>query len=304
MLHVCYGIRIMQTIMPVARLKFRSISFIFLMMRALNVVQVEICAAVLLNSYEMAIGKWKLMLHPSAVERMNFVDNILFPPKPLTENVAGATTLLHQQQRDETGGRETTGVVAPKRKRRRSHSMSCCLTIRSDGTFYLEVEPDKDGAKDSGEECRLPLRGEWLLQSNPYCVTDRQYDTLILLTYPRVKRISHFDNQYAFLEFRCKLWGRYGMKWIRDAVGHKHGRSMGRLTHGTVLLIRREQHGDVDLSKTSFYVPKWRRRIVCGTFWGKPAHNDDDTGTVGSGNGRVADDWDVYEGNGDEEEDD
>jgi hypothetical protein len=114
-----------------------------------------------------------------------------------------------------------------------------------------------------------------MLQPNPYCVTDRQFDTLLLLSYPRVKRIKEWDKQFAMLELRCQLWGRFGMKSIRDFVGQRHGRSAGRLVRGSVMLVRREQHGDVELRNTRFFIPRWRRKIIVAQFSARPVSSGD-----------------------------
>jgi hypothetical protein len=196
----------------------------------------------LLNGYDMAIGKWTLKM--TRRDRWAILDEILFPP---VQNQGG----------------EEEGVVTVGRARKRKSTLSCSLALEPDGTFVLSPLPG-----DLPD--RLPIRGEWFLKSNPYCVTDRQYDELYLVSYPRVKQIQSFDRQYAVFELRCRLWGRYGMKTIRDAVGYNHGRTMGRLTHGTMLLVRREHYGDIDLSDTQFHVPRWRRKVICGRFRAKP----------------------------------
>ena len=204
----------------------------------------------LLTGYEMAIGRWELTWRQSFFERRDFVEEMIFPRKTVDDDI----------------------LDGPKRKRRkrRRRTFICSLDLKSDGTFSLGPIP-ADGDDDDGDDsARQPLMGEWILQQNPYCVTDRQFDKLLLLSYPRVKRIKEWDKQFAMLEMRCQLQGRFGMKSIRDFAGWSHGRSAGKLSRGSVMLVRREQHGDVDLRKTRFFIPKWRRKIIIAQFSAKP----------------------------------
>lgn len=163
---------------------------------------------------------------------------------------------------------DISDVLVAKRQRRqtRRRTLVCSLDIKSDGTFGLKPISQID----DGDYARQPLKGEWILQQNPYCVTDRQFDTLVLLTYPRCLRIKEWDKQFAMLEMRCQLYGRFGMKSIRDFVGWSHGRSAGKMVRGSIMLVRREQHGDVDLRKTRFFVPRWRRKIIIAKFSARP----------------------------------
>ena len=217
-----------------------------------------ISEARLLSAFEMAIGKWEVTIHSRDLEE--WFDSILFPPDPKMAISTGP----------------------PRPPRMTAGPMKCSLVIDADGTFTLippqgnpvapKSEPlHKDICTESSPHSqRQSARGEWFLRQNPYCVTDRQYDELHLVTYPRVKQIKSIQEQYAFFDIRCKLWGRYGMKSVRKILRLGHGRSMGRLTHGTVLLIRRESRCDLDLRNTRYHIPFWRKRIICGTFRGSP----------------------------------
>lgn len=240
----------------------------------------------LLNAYEMAIGKWDLRIHQRDLPE--WYSSILFPPNPLafkdTSSLGGKD--------DATVEKKRRKACSPPWKR---GALVCTLCLDADGTFSLVPHAvssanhhSVNGSRpttmsvDDEERAllphmsgnrRLPAQGEWFLRPNPYCVTDCQYDTLHLRTYPRVKQIMSVEERYAFFEIRCKLWGRYGMKSIRQLVGHEHGRCKGRISHGTIVLRRRESRDDIDLRKTKYFVPFWRRRIVCGTFTARSNDN-------------------------------
>uniref|UniRef100_A0A7S4N6S3 Uncharacterized protein n=1 Tax=Odontella aurita TaxID=265563 RepID=A0A7S4N6S3_9STRA len=242
----------------------------------------------LLNAYEMAIGKWDLRIDQR--DRPEWFDSILFPPKPNASNDMASIAAAHSEKRQS----RNVDFLPWKRS-----SMICTLCLDADGTFSL-IPPEEvthrgkisghskniehDDGEDEFQAClsqppslvvnrRLPAQGEWFLRPNPYCVTDRQYDTLHLITYPRVKQIMAVEEQYAFFEIRCKLWGRYGMKSIRKLLGQNHGRCKGRMTHGTIVLRRRESRDDISLKETKYFVPFWRRRIICGTFTARSKDN-------------------------------
>lgn len=246
----------------------------------------------LLTGYEMAIGRWELTWRQSLFEQRDFIEEVIFPRTAASPNADSASNANATSFPliDDT-------PVAPKRQRRKMRrcNLLCSLDLKSDGTFSLEPIQTQDNY------ARQPLKGEWILQQNPYCVTDRQFDSLLLLSYPRVKRIKGWDKQFAMLEMRCRLQGRFGMKSIRDICGWRHGRSAGKITNGSVMLVRREQHGDVDLRKTRFFIPKWRRKIIIAEFKAKPipsAVADTDL----SNNAHNDDEWTSFDGEEDNDE--
>lgn len=237
----------------------------------------------LLNAYEQAIGQWDLTLIRK--ERKELMDSILFPP------------IISSTATNVTRNVSTENNI-------KKNKLDCKLCLEKDGSFTLSLltkNHQKDSLMDS-PRTNMPLQGIWKLQPNPYCVTDRQYDELCLISNPRIKRAVHrhtsVSQTTAVIEMRCKIWGRYGTRSIRNIMRHGHGRSKGRITHGTILLIRSNNSNDDDedeqffLKSTKQYIPKWRRRIICGKFCGKantapsilqPNHDDHD------------DDEDVYD---------
>lgn len=91
------------------------------------------------------------------------------------------------------------------------------------------------------------IRGSWKLRRNPYCLTDRYFDELTLVSKTQVRLNSKF-KEMSKIEFHCKLRGGCGCP-----ISKRFLRS--RLTQGTVLLIR-EGHG----------IPLWKRRAVISAF--------------------------------------
>ena len=141
--------------------------------------------------------------------------------------------------------------------------IDCELTLSQNGTFTLQ--PSVDGGDD---ELTLPLKGHWLVRPNPYCITDRHYDELCLLSLPKVKQggnDSSFSNNETSerlqFELRGKVWGRYGSNSIRKFMNLKMGREAGRITHGSLSIVKMN-----DSMNRSEEV----RRVLCATFRGQP----------------------------------
>ena len=165
-----------------------------------------------------------------------------------------------------------------------------------------------------------PLQGEWYLTPNPYCVTDRQYDTLLLVSEPRMRRIrSQYSSkrllptlsrllsfissaqssssmviERATVELRCKLYGRYSMGSIRNILGMKHGRSCGRMVCGSIVIVKEVLSTDGDDDESIKRRRVWKKektREVIGTFSGRTIVDDmnDDMG-ITSRNSRVNED--------------
>jgi len=161
-------------------------------------------------------------------------------------------------------------------------SVPCILNLEKSGKFSLSIaEDDKHNQNDPSDTASLtashpspsihqPLQGEWFLTPNPYCITDRHYDTLLLVSDPRMRRRSTIIEK-ATVELRCKIWGRYGVGAVRKKIGVKHGRVRGRMTHGTIVIVK-EQVDGVGEKKM---LPT---REVVGTFHGKTIVDFDSLG--------------------------
>lgn len=168
-------------------------------------------------------------------------------------------------------------------------SASCILNLEKNGKFALSLAEDDDQknklenkmhheplynspSMDHDETTKSrECRGEWFLTPNPYCITDRHFDTLLLVSEPRMRRIERAGMiEKATVELRCKIWGRYGAGAVREKIGLGHGRIKGRMTHGTIVIVK-EQILDDGGKKT---LP---RREVVGTFQGNTIVDVDST---------------------------
>mmetsp|Transcript_29650 Transcript_29650/g.62450 ORF Transcript_29650/g.62450 Transcript_29650/m.62450 type:complete len:336 (-) Transcript_29650:71-1078(-) len=163
-------------------------------------------------------------------------------------------------------------------------SVSCILNLERNGKFSLSLVGDEKGSQndsldnqhhddpsDASPSLRTesnptslishqPLQGEWYLTPNPYCVTDRHFDTLLLVSEPRMRRRSKKIVEKATVELRCKIWGRYGAGAVRKMMGLQHGRVKGRMTHGTLMIVKEQQVNGKKALPT---------REVVGTFRGR-----------------------------------
>lgn len=201
-----------------------------------------------LSSTELAIGEWQVDLRCTD----STLYESIFP------------------QRNVTAPRTAKPVFQLFRKRH-----SCKLSIFPNGTFCLqpslqgaapppiEEESSKNDttASSTATAAFLPMHGRWTLRSNPYCVTDRFYDDLILSAFPRVQKSIHEDGEVQVLrrlqvDLYCRLQGHYShqglLRWIRRQMSSERG----FLYHGT--LLQKEEAAE----------PWWRRRRVMASFTG------------------------------------
>jgi hypothetical protein len=213
----------------------RALSFIFLAGLFDGPRRVVFCNASLLHPNDLAIGKWKLSLRRR--DRSLF-ETIIFPSVD--------------------GGTQSLSNCIQKRKRR----LDCELTLSQNGTFTLQ--PSVDGGDN---ELTLPLKGHWLVRPNPYCITDRHYDELCLLSLPKVRQgdsdtsvSNDATPERLQFELRGKVWGRYGSNSIREFLNLKMGRDAGRITHGSLSIVKMD-----DTVNRNEEV----RRILCATFRGQ-----------------------------------
>lgn len=138
---------------------------------------------------------------------------------------------------------------------------------------------------------RQPLRGYWKLSPNPYCVTDRHFDDLKLQSLSKVRVREHTitsndgdiiasmsskSGDKITIELNCSMWGRFGSNPIRHFLGRPRGKDAGRLTRGTMSIIKSSStDGNVDVHEYDDMTPA--RRVLCGTFQGRrvPISNKD-----------------------------
>jgi len=225
--------------------------------------------------------------------------------KPSDEKVTSTTNgdenETNMSSRHHDRGQYTTKSV---------RSASCILNLEKNGRFTLSLVDDEYHNQSEmlrDRDCELPsdtdtdtvtasftktqpssspihqpLQGDWYLTPNPYCITDRHYDTLLLVSEPRMRRLrSSMMIEKATVEMRCKMWGRYGAGAVRKKIGLKHGRVRGRMTHGTVMIVKEEVDGVVKNKK------KVPTREVVGTFRGKANVDFDPVGRDANFGGKM-----------------
>jgi len=155
---------------------------------------------------------------------------------------------------------------------KRIRSINCILNLQRNGKFTIHLDDQHDNTDT--KKCSnnyQPLHGEWFLTPNPYCVTDRHYDEITLISEPRIRRVylpTTTVVEKATVELRCKLWGRYSAGAVRRKLGWKHGRSRSRMTHGNVLTVKEtfNDNGGGSLGDATKLLPQ---RDIVGTFCGR-----------------------------------
>ncbi len=89
------------------------------------------------------------------------------------------------------------------------------------------------------------------------------------------------------VELRCKVWGRFGGGAVRNAIGLKHGRIRGRMSHGTILLVKENEEVDGNKRKMMSIT-----REIMGTFRGKALIDSESSNESDNFHGKYND---VYE---------
>ena len=241
----------------------------------------------LLNAYEQAYGPWKIKLTRGIFRRNWYIEN---PDEDKTPHTSPRSRgknsdlqlLFPLRKKDDDKSMQLTKAM---------RSIPCILILEMSGQFTIHIDHDsskstpnainddtisrhelqstnKTKAELTSTSIYSPLRGEWYLTPNPYCVTDRYYDTLTLVAEPRIRRAQLPDGiitEKARIELRCKLWGRYGVGAVRNKLGFRHGREMGRINHGTVLVVREyvNENSLGDIAKKSL------NREIIASFTGR-----------------------------------
>jgi hypothetical protein len=222
--------------------------------------------------------------------------DVLFPPATIRrafrggDGVGGGGTVASDMDPDgrfRLWGWKTMPVATTRRPKREAHE--CQLAVFSNRTFALwpvvakaatAATLGQEGINDGGSSSaphywrtqqRLPIRGEWTVLSNPYCVTDRYYDDLHLTSYPRVQTrsvvireqqqpkdrkrttttrkenaaaaelvISTEPVQRIQLELHGQLFGHYTAGGIVRRIVGEDRYYRGRIANGVVLLCRQD----------------------------------------------------------------
>ena len=257
-----------------------------------TIIAVQLAAAQLLSAYDQAYGQWKIKLNRNVfgdnkwhietigpqqsrgAEKQNPTKanvkkscalQLMFPNQPMfrrDNGYDGVTNELEEQTSSEIDLPLTHKPVK---------SINCILNLKRNGKFTIHLQDQHENVNINYCNNYQPLNGEWFLTPNPYCVTDRHYDEITLISAPRIRRVYLSTStvvEKATVELRCKLWGRYSAGAVRRKLGMKHGRSRSRMTHGHVLTVKEtfSDNGGGSLGEATKQLPQ---RDVVGSFCGK-----------------------------------
>lgn len=231
-----------------------------------------------MEAHDAVVGDWIVRIK---CER-DFFSSILFPPTQVQSAPAFNSGRLLPR----------SGIF------KLAQGFPCQLSIFSNGTFIMqpsERQQQKSLLNGQGDNSLadnksiLPLRGQWQVQANPYCITDRFYDQLNLKPFPRKlvarpgarshpsllrEMLKHFGiylqrddelvlQQRLLLSMHCRISGRYASPgaFLKDGRGKA---TTARLTHGMLVW----QSNGIQREELSGSVRSRRRQHVGASFCG------------------------------------
>lgn len=245
------------------------------------------------TAFEQVVGRWNVQLHMMQSEK--FFQTFVFTPSLHNSNNFIEKDSISQMDFKKipyTNNKRTLNEKNQKLPQKGSSSLlQCILNIHPNGTFTLL--PDQQQQYDDYQSKYIMnspaavVHGYWTLLPNPYCVTDRQYDDLYMVSLPRVKigktddrkisprslssqrrsllpwsRRSHAPppiqvRAHAILEFRSRVWGRYSSQAIRNlrmkllctSRNHDHAMIEPRMTHGICTLVMEQGREELTLEE-------------------------------------------------------
>jgi len=146
-------------------------------------------------------------------------------------------------------------VPLARKRWERAREFQCSLSLYPNGTFGLQPIDDEEGSTAR----RLPVHGRWSLDPNPYCVTDRFYDQVVLQAYPRIQKkvVDGREEimQKLSVDVQCRLTGHFSHgRRLRAFWGRGDGAAgdppfaRGKLSHGVIVLNREQNAPDQQTS--------------------------------------------------------
>lgn len=172
-----------------------------------------------IDSHDLLVGNWNMTIRCSKA----WFESELFPPCASRDAVPPVRKLWWGQR-----------------------DFQCNLSLFPNGTFGLQPQDDES----TTQNC-LPLHGRWALDPNPYCVTDRFYDQVVLQSYPRMqKKVVNGQEailQTLSLDLWCRLTGHFSHgRQLRAFLGRggKPPYASGKLSHGVFILSREQSAAD------------------------------------------------------------
>ncbi len=257
------------------------------------ILKISNVSAQLLSPSDMAVGRWNLALN----RRDRFLlESMVFPTR---EQISPSSSKITHNDSKRRRRRLDCELILDSDGTFTLMPPSCFGGASDvDATQILKNSVDEETLEESNEretneseisrgdkenqnqhvidsKKHQPLRGIWKLNPNPYCVTDRQYDELILKSIPKVRMSLEQQDaeedegmkpsksrEKIIVELNCNVWGRFGSNPIRHMLKRPRGKDAGRLTHGTLSIVKTTTSCSDDDSGITDSI----RRVICGTF--------------------------------------
>lgn len=166
-----------------------------------------------LDSTELLCGQWDLSIHCDS----EYFQSELFPPR---------VSVVESGQDN----------PFQRRRKLRRQAYPCRLEIHPNGTFCLS--PKATLAEKDDENC-MAVRGNWMIKQNPYCVTDRFYDEIVLKSYPRVrKEVTQGEEKIVkqgLFTLHGRLFGHFSAGRLSRRLKNNTGwYAKGRISRGLI----------------------------------------------------------------------
>ena len=234
------------------------------------------CNAKKIDSYDLLIGDWDTSVRLQQRTKLIEIFTTLTTTTTTATTKTGTITtnpIICTAQGAPYPKNKWLNPLQQRHELRSSRVIPCRLSLYANGTFGMT---DHHDSKIQSPSSSLLIRGKWKLQTNPYCVTDRFYDDIILESYPRVQKLQqqqqfilpkethqHHDNrnycrentlsqsvsiirpiQKVRLKLRCRLSGHFSGGNRRRAMPFRfrppknqhHYYARGKITHGVMSL--------------------------------------------------------------------
>ena len=165
------------------------------------------CNAKKIDSFDLLVGDWetsvRLQSQPRGCQNiLEIFSNVGAATTSTSTTTIAASTTPHTKipypQQDAWQGLNPWKRSKPHAYTR---NIPCCLSLYANGTFGLTdrstsncdnitpiMKQHQNQQPLKKSLSLLLIRGKWKLLTNPYCVTDRFYDQIVLESFPRVQK--------------------------------------------------------------------------------------------------------------------
>ena len=160
------------------------------------------CHAKKIDSHDLLIGDWETTVRLES-QHGNHNNKLLEIFSTMGATITSTKNDIHYPQQNDERWNPLKQNENKRRPRQYEYSRNipCRLSLYSNGTFDLVDRYCNDSStvhshhqhrchnqqQRPKESSSFSIRGKWTLQTNPYCVTDRLYDDVLLESHPRVR---------------------------------------------------------------------------------------------------------------------